>query len=190
MIKKLRHQPLLVAISLLALLVLMLGASGSGAVQAGTRHSAVNVGEPGSFELFVTIKGDRQGLFKGESMQKNFVNTIPAFNFTFELSTTATGKRQFAPITITKNIGAASPQIIQAIVTNERLMVLFQFYQLNLRGALVLHHTVKLTNAFITNFKQYFPQQNGPEFEDISFSYQKLEYTQDGSTITIDTGGA
>ncbi len=44
MIKKLRHQPLLVAISLLALLVLMLGASGSGAVQAGTRHSAVNVG--------------------------------------------------------------------------------------------------------------------------------------------------
>ncbi len=69
-------------------------------------------------------------------------------------------------------------------------MVLFQFYQLNLRGALVLHHTVKLTNAFITNFKQYFPQQNGPEFEDISFSYQKLEYTQDGSTITIDTGGA
>ena len=186
MIKKLRHRPLLVAISLLALLVLMLGASGSGAVQAGTRHSTAILG-PGSFELFVTIKGMKQGQFKGETTQKGFETTIPAFNFTFELSRGTTEKLQATPITITKHVGAASPQIIQAIATNETLTtVLFQFYQ-NQKGILVLHHEVKLTNALFTNFKQYFPQQNGPEFEDLAFSYQRLEYTQDGSTVTIDT---
>ena len=192
MIKKLRHRPLLVAISLLALLVLMLGASGSGAVQAGTRHSDVTPGS-GSFELFVTITGAKQGQFKGESVQKGFEKTIPAFNFTMAIHIVpgtggpGSGKRQTDPITITKHVGAASPQIIQAIATNESLTtVLFQFYQ-NQKGTLVLHHQVKLMDAHFTDFKQYLPQQNGPEFEDLAFSYQRLEYTQDGSTVTIDT---
>jgi len=192
MIKKLRHRSLLAAISFLALLVLMLGVNGSGAVQAGTRHSAAILG-PGSFELFVTITGAKQGQFKGESIQRGFTNTIPAFNFSFALSFTPSngtgngpsGKLDNAPVTITKNVGAASPQILQAIATDETLTtVLFQFYQVNMRGILALHHTVKLTHAFFINFKQYLPQQNGPEFEDISFSYGCLEYTQDGSTTT------
>src|SRR5262249_42782078 len=104
-------------------------------------------GGPGDYVFYVSIQGAKQGKFKGEGAHAH-KNVIPAHSFSYEVISPrdvatgqATGKRQHSPVTISKEWGAASPQLFQAAVTNEPLQsVLFEFPVTDARGVEVVHH--------------------------------------------------
>src|ERR1051326_3029705 len=119
-----------------------------------------------AYEFYVTIQGSKQGTFKGgaDGVGKTKKNArIPGIRFFFEtisprdLATgQASGKRQHKPILITKEWDAASPQLFSALVNNEILKsVLFEFVKTNAQGAEFVYHTVKLTNASVSDIKAY-----------------------------------
>ena len=83
---------------------------------AAPRQNAIS--EP-AFAL--TITGQRQGSFAGDGS----VRDIRGLSYELEViaptdpaSGQATGRRQYKPLTITKEWGASSPQILTALATN------------------------------------------------------------------------
>src|SRR6266850_1978560 len=91
----------------------------------------------------VSIKGKTQGAFKAETTQGSAKNKIAGLSFSYEVKSprdaatgNASGKRQHSPVRIVKAVGAASPQIFQALVNNEVLTeVTFEFTKTNAIGA-------------------------------------------------------
>ncbi len=78
-----------------------------------------------------------------------------------------TGKRQHQPITITKQLDASTPRLLQALVSNENLKSVT--IGLNENGSQVA--TVVLSNASISDY-----QAHGAS-ESWSFTYQKITWT-------------
>ncbi len=142
-----------------------------------------------AYEFYVTVKGKKQGQFKGESPKARYKDKIPAIRFIYEIGAPrdvptgqASGKRQHSPVTITKEWGAASPQLFDALVTNEILdFVLFEFVRTNPAGEEEVYYTIRLTDATVSDLKQYANQAaqdsagSRHELEDISFTYHKIE---------------
>ena len=147
----------------------------------------------------VTITGAKQGTFKGEGIKVTETdNRIPVLDFGYEVisprdagSGQASGKRQHRPITFVKMWGPATPQIFQALVSNELLKsVLFEFTRSDAAGKETVFQTVKLTNASVSGFKEY-TQPNGKggtdDFDLVSLTFQKIEITNnDGKTTASD----
>lgn len=153
----------------------------------------------GSSEMFVTIEGTQQK-FKSESVRKGFEKAVPAISFTYGVksprdsaSGQASGKRQHKPITFIKEWGASTPQLFQALVTNEQLKsVTIEFVQTSSgegAGGDFVYHTIKLTNAYVTELDQF--KRSSPDdprdLEAVSFTHQKIEMTNDGVTATDTT---
>jgi type VI secretion system secreted protein Hcp len=87
----------------------------------------------------------------------------------------ATGRRQHKPFTITKELDASSPLLLNSLYTNETLTsVLIGL----LRPSGQTMATVKLTNAQVSD-----DVQNG-NTETISFTYQKIDWTWTDSGVT------
>jgi type VI secretion system secreted protein Hcp len=159
-----------------------------------------------AYEFYVTIEGTKQGKFKsaggdGES-RRGTQSKIPCIRFCSETTSPrdaatgqASGKRQHHPITITKEWDASSPQIFQALVTNEILKgVLFEFMKTDASGQEYVYHTIKLTNATVSQIKSYLDltdtsgdPYDAHELEDVSFTFQKVEIeNKDGKTMAVD----
>jgi type VI secretion system secreted protein Hcp len=148
-----------------------------------------------SHEFYVTINGTKQGQFKGESVREKHANKLSGLSYNHSIQSPrdvatgqASGKRQHGPITITKEWGAATPQIFQALVTNEVLKdVLFEFVQTTEDGMEQVYYTVKLTNATISAVNyvtgtgesaesaKTTATYDTHEMEKVSFTYQKIE---------------
>lgn len=159
----------------------------------------------GGSQCRMAIRGAKQGQFKGQSMARGQEKWIPCSQFLLSLtaprdasSGQATGRRQWSPIVVTKEWGAASPQILSAVSTNEALpLVEFEFLRSNPQGMESVFETVTLTNATISAFKQYvgFPDAGEPPnphpLEDVSFTFQKIEVTNsEGKTTAVDDWSA
>ncbi|MBD1842626.1 type VI secretion system tube protein Hcp [Cyanobacteria bacterium FACHB-63] len=145
-------------------------------------------------EFYVSIEGTKQGKFKGESFKEAHKEKIRGLGFSYEVKSphdTATGqprgKRQHTPITITKPWGAATPQIFQALVTNEVLKrVVIEFVHTTPEGAEEIYHRITLSEAAIVQLKQYTQSattleqgvlDEKSELEDVSFSFKRIEMT-------------
>lgn len=158
-------------------------------------------------EFYVTIEGTKQGKFKGETnggrgATKLGAGKIPGVRFSAETTSPrdaatgqASGKRRHEPIALTKEWGAASPQLFQALVTNEILKsVLFEFVRTNANGQASVHHTIKLTNATVVSLKSYLDltdttgdRFDAHELEDVAFTFQKVEIANlGGKTQAVD----
>jgi type VI secretion system secreted protein Hcp len=144
-----------------------------------------------ALDFYVTIEGVKQGKFKGEGHTKGHEDKIVGLAFDYQLTSPrdpatgqASGKRQHSPVKFTKEWGAASPQIFQALVSQEVLKaVLFEFIRANPTGGEAVYQTVKLLDATVSQLHQYKlmpPQQQGvkidtQELEDVSFTFHKIE---------------
>jgi type VI secretion system secreted protein Hcp len=154
-----------------------------------------------AYEFYVTIDGTKTGRFHGESRRESHRDKITGLEFLYEVTSPrdvatgqASGKRQHKPITITKEWGAASPQIFQALVNNEALKsVLFEFVQPTPEGAEAVAYTIRLTNASISQFRQYIGDVDNAaydstsdslELERVSFTFQKIEIQHLASQTT------
>jgi type VI secretion system secreted protein Hcp len=152
-------------------------------------------------KFYVSIEGTKQGQFKGEiggTVHKDKMLGI-AFNFGITVprdpaTGLATGKRQYKPLVIIKEWGAASPQVLTALVTSENLKtVLLEFVRATVEGTEEVFHTIKLTNATIVDVQQYVTapdkqsNTNVMELEEWYFTFGKIEVENiDGKTTFSD----
>jgi type VI secretion system secreted protein Hcp len=158
-----------------------------------------------AIQAYVKIKGAKQGQFKGEGSEKagpqsgmirllRFASSAEAPHDA--ASGMASGKRRWQPIRLTKQWGAASPQLLQALSTNEQLpSVVFEFYHSDPSGKQELHYRVTLQNAFVSSISSSLDltlaagaPAAGRELEDVEFTFQsiKVEDVADKVTATDD----
>jgi len=139
--------------------------------------------------FFVTIVTQGGTRLSEETVRGGQQGKIEAIKFLYQVGSPrdlatgqATGRRQHSPITFTKEWGAASPQLVQAAVTNEVLRsVTFEFVKTNPTGKEIIYETITLTNATVASIKRYIATPTGSEqpdpraLEDVSLTFQKIE---------------
>ncbi len=102
-----------------------------------------------------------------------------------------TGRLQRKPLTITKDIDQASPQILQALTTGEPLVDVVVDVPLppnpaNQKGVVADYH---LQDAVIVDVNEAAPGSAGRSQEDVSFVFRKITVTIGGKVFT-DNGDA
>jgi type VI secretion system secreted protein Hcp len=105
---------------------------------------------------------------------------------------TVTGRRQFMPLKVLKRIDKASPILLKALGTNERVDGVFKFYRPNPAGdgTTEQFYTVELEDGKIAGVSQLVKStfESGtstwPPLEEISFVFKTITwtYTQGGAT--------
>jgi type VI secretion system secreted protein Hcp len=161
------------------------------------------------YTFYVKIEGTKQGVFKGESTRAAWQTQIPCYQFQHDVTSPRdvatglpSGKRQHGPIKILKKLGAASPQLYQALCTNELLKtVLISFIGTSADGTEEVIYTIKLTNATISTISQetILPEATATkpkktdassdvcEYQWVSIAYQKIEWeSKIGRTAAVD----
>ena len=142
---------------------------------------------------YISIKGAKQGQLKGDSFAGPILKNdwIPILGMGFGVTSPRdpasglpTGKRLHKPLTITKEWGSASPQIYQALITNENLLtVKIDFYQTSADSTNQLAYSIKLDNAAVADVTQSTaPCVPGSrcsllELESVSFTFKRIEIT-------------
>ena len=139
-------------------------------------------------DFTVTIVGQKQGTL-GESNTPRGV--IEGLKYQYSVASPRdpqsglpNGKRQQMPVTFEKEWDSSTPQLYQALVTNENLKsVTFRFFKAGADGREEAVFIVKLTNASISAIHQHGSDQttgvvfNEKPLEDISLTFQKIEIT-------------
>lgn len=173
-IRRARPVALVLATALLAALAFAALAPRQGALNAGAATAGI-------VHIEMKITGNKSGVFKGDITAKGHTDQINVVDYQFSVTTPRdaatglpTGKRQYQPITVTKLLNQSSPQILNALATNETLKsVVINFYQTTKTGTEVNYYRVTLTNAFISADKQ--SSSGSTVVEQVSFSFQKIE---------------
>jgi type VI secretion system secreted protein Hcp len=143
---------------------------------------------------YLTIKGTKQGDIKGGVTDKGREGSIAVIAVSYQIETPldpasggATGKRQHKPITITKAIDAATPNLFQALVTNELLAAEITFWRPppDGSGTLAPYFTISLTNAIVSGMTFTASGTQDPtELEEWELTYQKIAVTWVASGAT------
>jgi type VI secretion system secreted protein Hcp len=137
--------------------------------------------------IHMTVKGQKTGVFKGECTIKGLEGSIVCLNYSHSIisprdpaSGLPTGQRQHKPLIITKYSDSTTPLFYNTLVTNENLTeVILKFYQTNDRNIPVEIMEIKLTNANMAGINAEYPN-----LETISFTYQKIQWTNIQTGIT------
>lgn len=152
--------------------------------------------------ILVAVKGQKQGVLHVDPGFKDAPGKVPHHQFAiqeFSYSVTSprdpqsglpTGQRMHKPVTFAKELGPSTPQLYNALTTNENLAeVIFDCYGKDQSGTQVLAHSVKLTNANIASIDYRQPnvrdplQQKLPDFAQISLTFEKIEWTHDTTAV-------
>ena len=150
-----------------------------------------------ALNAYLRLTGQKQGELKGSVTQKGRAESIQVIAVSHEITSPRdpasglpTGKRQHKPFTITKELDKSSPLLQNALVNNENITKWeLQFWSPtgnaghgNAGGTEVQHFTVKLTNANIASISFRMLNNKNPElmryteYEEIDFTYQKIEW--------------
>jgi len=161
-----------------------------------------------AYEFYFSVKGKTQGQLKGEAMRESRADQwMVGLSFAHQIQSPrdvatgrASGKRQHGPIVVAKEWGPATPQLMQALATNEMLdEVNFEFIKTNDEGIEYVYHKISLVNATVSKVEYNTGGSNSEgsakteraydtmELESISFTYQKIVHENtDGSTMAED----
>ena len=158
-----------------------------------------------AYEFYVSIEGTKQGKFKGESPREVHRDKIAGLGFSHEITSPrdaatgqASGKRQHSPVTFAKEWGPASPQLFQALTTNEVLKsVLFEFVGTNQNGEEEVVDTIKLTNATVSRMRRHLDvdaaggaAHDRHALDEVSLNYTRIELENKlGKTMAVDDWG-
>jgi type VI secretion system secreted protein Hcp len=153
----------------LAALAPRTGTLNAGAATAGIVH------------IEMKITGQKTGVFKGDITAKGHEDEINVLDYQFSVTSPRdpatglpTGRRQFQPVMITKQLNSSSPEILNALDTNENLTsVVINFFQTTKTGAEVNFYRVKLTDATISADKQ--SSSGSTVVEQVSFTFRRIE---------------
>jgi len=154
-----------------------------------------------ALNAYLKLKGTKQGEIKGSVTQKGREGSIAVIAVSHEIisprdpaSGLPTGKRMHKPFTITKELDKSSPLLYNVLVNNENLTAWeLNFWRPSPSGAEQQHYTVKLTNANIASVAFRMANNKHPdlmkfaEYEEVAFTYQKIEWTWvDGGITAMD----
>jgi type VI secretion system Hcp family effector len=133
-----------------------------------------------AFDAYMTIKGTKQGQFKGEAMSDQ-IRLVSVVRDTPMATAMLTGRRVHSTITIIKEIDRASPKLAIAASSNETLSEVVITFTGGAAGAKTAQKIV-LTNATILSVRK----AGGNEM--ITLDYQNIEvtWTDGGKTATDD----
>lgn len=171
---------------------------------AGGQGPAGAQGAPGVGDVtamgtgaYLKCVGQKQGAFEGPVTDKGFEKSVEVDAADHAIvsprdaaSGQATGKRQHKPFLITKAVDKTTPLFYNALVTNEILTsCTIRFVRPSNTGTADNYYTVKLTNASITSLDFTKGDVRGAagrlgEYEQIGFTYQKIEWTITAGGIT------
>ncbi len=136
-------------------------------------------------QFLMTMTGQKQGSIKGSNKGKqgdlDFSKGMECHGFDYGVitqidpgSSGSTGKRMHKPITIIKELDAASPLLLQAAATNEVLTsVTFQFPPTGPDGKPFTVSKIELANATISKIS-VSTNSKGKQFETLILIYQGL----------------
>lgn len=156
-----------------------------------------------ALNAYLRLKGKKQGEIKGSVVQKGRENKIQIIAVSHDITSPRdaasglpTGKVMHKPLVITKELDKSSPLLYNALCNNETMTEFeLQFWTPN-RGAATgvgaekQHYTVRLSNASISDIKFRMPNNKNPElvnlaeYEEISFTYQKIEWIWNEGSLT------
>jgi type VI secretion system secreted protein Hcp len=155
-----------------------------------------------ALNAYLRLKGQRTGDIRGSVTQKGREGTIMVIAVDHELSSPRdpssglpTGKLRHKPVRITKELDRSSPLLYQMMTTNENLTGWeLQFWRMTAAGTEIQNFTMRLTNANIADIEFHMPNNKNPdlmkyaEFEEVSFTYQRIDWTwnEGGITATAD----
>jgi type VI secretion system secreted protein Hcp len=180
-----------------------LAAYGVAAAQTGGFRPPTAQFQAGGAGCRLAIRGQKQGQFMSSQPNRGD-KWMPCQQVLFSVASPrdvatgqASGRKQYAPVVVTKEWDAASPQIFTAAATNEVLpLVEFEFTRAAPDGREFVFESVRLTNASISSVKQHIGSSgagdppNPRELEDVSFTFQKIELTNtEGRTTFVDDWG-
>jgi len=149
--------------------------------------------------VYVTVTGQKQGKITGSVIQKGREGSILVHAYNHSIisprdpaSGLPTGKRQHQPLTILKENDRSTPLLWSALVNNENLTsVVLNFWTVvAANGAQKLTYSITLTNANISSIKDSLLDNEDPALaaypqrEEISFTYQKIQWTWTEGGIT------
>lgn len=155
-------------------------------------------------QAYMSVTGQKQGQFHGESAQSKRKDWIPILGFQMGVvaprdaaSGQSTGRRLYRPVVITKEWGPSSPQGLTACSDKEALTdVTIEFLKTNPSGEMYTSQTVKLTDASIVEIQRFTRAQDGTlllaasrtdtlELETWSFTFRKIEVDDNASKISF-----
>ena len=149
----------------------------------GSRSTATPATAAVGVRITLAVTGQKQGAFKGDDFTtaKNAIGLINVLGYSSEILSPrdaatgqATGKRSWKPVMVTHLMGGSTPQFLDAAATNENLKtVVINFYHSNNRGQEINYYRVTLTNANVSDVRDY--TSGGDVLEDDSFVFQKIE---------------
>jgi type VI secretion system secreted protein Hcp len=154
-----------------------------------------------ALNAYLKLKGQKQGDINGSVTQKGRENKIMVIAVSHEImsprdpaSGLPTGKRMHKPFVITKELDKSTPLLQNVLVNNETIKDWeLQFWVPSATGAEKQHYTVRLTNSNIASVNFRMLNNKNPdlmryaEFEEIAFTYQKIEWTWvDGGITAMD----
>ncbi len=143
-------------------------------------------------DAYMTLKGQKSGEVKGSVATPGHEGSIRVVAAHHEitsprdqLSGQATGKRIHRPFMVTKELDKSSPVLYRMLASNETItsMVVKFMAPSPTSGATINNYTVTLTNAGISDIAFTMPSttdataSKSPELEQVSFIYQKIEWT-------------
>ncbi len=140
-------------------------------------------------ECYLSIKGSKQGTFRGGAPRrgdpKNWIGAVKIVNDLVgrpdqEGTHDPTAIREGLPVTVVVDAGLASPQIFQALITNEVLSAAtLQFCRPEANGNETIYYTIEMTNTIIAGCHRFGgvrprDASTGVPLHEMSFKYQKL----------------
>jgi type VI secretion system secreted protein Hcp len=157
-----------------------------------------------SLMTYAYLVGQKSGQVKGGILQKGREESIGVIAVSHSIvsprdpaSGLPTGKRMHKPWMFTKELDQASSVLYNMLCTNENLTsATFKFWAPQVKavstgpGSEVQNFTVKLTNASIASVEFQQPNIRHPdlakfaEYEVVSLTYQKIEWTWTAGGIT------
>jgi len=151
-----------------------------------------------ALNAYLTLKGQKQGDIQGSVTQMGRQNSIAVIAVDHQVVSPRdaatglpTGKRQHKQLVITKELDKSSPLLYQALCTNETITTWeLKFWAPSPTGQEVQNFTVKLTNASIAAVSFHSPNNKHADlmkynpYEEVGFTYQKIEWTWVAGGIT------
>src|SRR5262249_43308469 len=159
-----------------------------------------------ALNAYLKLKGQKQGDIKGSVTQKGRENKIEVIAVSHSVisprdpaSGLPTGKRMHKPFVVTKELDKSSPLLLNLLTMNENVTTWkLEFWTPQIKaergtGVEVQHYTIELFNAniasidFIMANNRHADLMKFKEYEQIAFTYQKIQWTwNDGGIMAMD----
>src|SRR5580692_7387244 len=147
---------------------------------------------------YLTIVAERQGPIRGSDTQTGREGKILVFAARHEIVSPRdptngrpTGKRVHKPFVCTKEMDRSSPLLYQILCTNENIReAQLDFWASTPMGVEKQRYTVRLLNANISAIAFKMANVRSPklarlpEYEEVSLTYQRIEWTWNEGGIT------